>query len=42
MENATIATADLIPLLVAAGAAGDSNGRKVFSDRVMHTPILQS
>ncbi|MBH3354347.1 DODA-type extradiol aromatic ring-opening family dioxygenase [Stutzerimonas stutzeri] len=29
----------LIPLLVAAGAAGDSNGRKVFSDRVMHTTL---
>ena len=29
----------LIPLLVAAGAAGDSIGRKVFSDRVMHTTL---
>lgn len=29
----------LFPLLVAAGAAGDSNGRKVFSDRVMHTTL---
>ena len=29
----------LIPLLVAAGAAGDSNGSKVFSDRVMHTTL---
>lgn len=29
----------LIPLLVAASAAGDSNGRKVFSDRVMHTTL---
>ncbi|MCQ4295419.1 dioxygenase [Pseudomonas stutzeri] len=29
----------LLPLLVAAGAAGDSIGRKVFSDRVMHTTL---
>jgi aromatic ring-opening dioxygenase catalytic subunit (LigB family) len=29
----------LLPLLVAAGAAGDSFGRKVFSDRVMHTTL---
>ena len=29
----------LLPLLVAAGAAGDDAGRKVFSDRVMETTI---
>lgn len=29
----------LLPLLVAAGAGGDSIGRKVFSDRVMHTTL---
>lgn len=29
----------LLPLLVAAGAAGHSIGRRVFSDRVMHTAL---
>ncbi len=29
----------LIPLLVAAGAAGESRGRRVFSDRVMETVL---
>jgi aromatic ring-opening dioxygenase catalytic subunit (LigB family) len=29
----------LLPLMVAAGAAGDSPGRKVFSDRVMETML---
>ncbi|MBK3867314.1 dioxygenase [Pseudomonas stutzeri] len=29
----------LIPLLVAAGAAGHSSGHRVFSDRVMHTTL---
>jgi len=29
----------LIPLLVVAGAATNSQGRKVFSDRVMHTTL---
>jgi len=29
----------LIPLLVAAGAAGESRGRRVFSDRVMETAL---
>ncbi len=29
----------LIPLLVAAGAAANSKGRRVFSDRVMHTTL---
>lgn len=29
----------LLPLLVAAGAAGDSNGRQSFSDTVMHTAL---
>jgi aromatic ring-opening dioxygenase catalytic subunit (LigB family) len=29
----------LIPLMVAAGAAGDSQGRKIYSERVMQTTI---
>ena len=29
----------LLPLMVVAGAAGDSSGRKVFSDRVMETTL---
>jgi aromatic ring-opening dioxygenase catalytic subunit (LigB family) len=29
----------LIPLMVAAGAAGNGQGRRVFSDRVMETTL---
>ena len=29
----------LLPLMVAAGAAGDSAGRRIFTDRVMHTTL---
>jgi len=28
-----------LPLMVAAGAAADGAGRKVFTDRVMHTTL---